>query len=602
MARRLCTGALGLSLILAACDQAPAPTSPAAPLAAEALGSGLNAEYFNGLDFSGSPLQRTESRLDFDWKRGAPAPGIGADAFTLRLSGEVSAPTAGTYTFYATADDGVRLNVNGQTVLNDYRAHSARESRGAVDLAAGERVPIELEYFEREGSASLKLEWSGPGVPRQVIPAARLYTSASPAPAPGQTYYVAPDGNDGGPGSQAQPWRTPDKAATTLRPGDTALFRGGVYPDGYLFITRTGTPGRPITYRAYPGETPVVRMASDNGGATLEGASYITVEGLTFEYVRPNPDGQTPQSAIGISINPGLSADGSRTPRLPHHVHIAGNTVRGFPAGGINTGLSDYVIIEGNTISETSRYAPNEPSAISLGSLVNLNARPGSHHIVRANTVYNNENRLPGTAIGLNYISDGNCIIVDDTRLAQAKENYSGYLQPFLAGGLVYEPYESQTLIENNLCVNNGGRGVHVYKSDHVLARNNTLYQNLQTLGQGMEGELSAYLAGDVHFVNNIVVARPGAVATVNAETTGVVFERNLHFGSDNVADRSGSDLFADPLFVAPGPDPRTADFRLRPGSPAIDAAVGSNAPYDDLGRTRRPLGAGPDLGAWETR
>ncbi len=175
-------------LLLAACasslEQAPTPkTPPQSPVETAAeVGTGLSGAYFSNLEFSGPTVTRLEPRIDFDWGSGAPAGGIGSDGFSARYSGELSAPSDGLYTFYATADDGVRLNVGAGRVLDDFSNHTARTSSGTVELRANGRVPISLEYFENEGRASLRLEWSGPGVTRQVIPTARLFAVAVPVP------------------------------------------------------------------------------------------------------------------------------------------------------------------------------------------------------------------------------------------------------------------------------------------------------------------------------------------------------------------------------------------------------------------------------------
>ena len=184
MTRHLYTGALSLALALTACGQ-PLPTqtqvSPAPLLSGAAAGSGLSAEYFDRKDFTNSRIKRPEQTVNFDWGTGSPGTGIAPNTFSARYSGELTAPTAGTYTFYVTADDGMRLNLNGQSVVDDFTDHGARTSTGTLTLSAGQRVPVLLEYYENTGAASLKLEWSGPGITRQVIPASALSPTASPA-------------------------------------------------------------------------------------------------------------------------------------------------------------------------------------------------------------------------------------------------------------------------------------------------------------------------------------------------------------------------------------------------------------------------------------
>lgn len=99
------------------------------------------------------------------------------------------------------------------------------------------------------------------------------------APEPGRTYYVAPGGDDGGPGTLSEPWATIQKAAAAMYPGDTVCVRGGTYT-GSVAPSRSGTTHSYISYRAYPGETPVLH----GGGTTgfdLTGRSWIRLEGLT---------------------------------------------------------------------------------------------------------------------------------------------------------------------------------------------------------------------------------------------------------------------------------------------------------------------------------
>src|SRR4029077_9910863 len=101
-----------------------------------------------------------------------------------------------------------------------------------------------------------------------------------PAPFAGATtYYVAPppSGNDGNPGTLAQPWATLQQAADTVGPGDTVQVRAGNYAGGYF--ETSGTGALPITLEAYPGESPAI--TDDNpttpDGINLEGASYMIV-------------------------------------------------------------------------------------------------------------------------------------------------------------------------------------------------------------------------------------------------------------------------------------------------------------------------------------
>ena len=80
------------------------------------------------------------------------------------------------------------------------------------------------------------------------------------------TYYVSPSGNDAGPGSQTQPFASPQTAVTHLAPGDTLVFRQGTYY-GSIIVPQSGSAASPITLEAYPGETPLLDGAGPVTGA-----------------------------------------------------------------------------------------------------------------------------------------------------------------------------------------------------------------------------------------------------------------------------------------------------------------------------------------------
>ncbi|MBQ6137936.1 MAG: hypothetical protein IJI73_11270 [Kiritimatiellae bacterium] len=104
---------------------------------------------------------------DSPWPAGGPAPG---DRFACRLTGMVDVPADGTYEFFLTSDDGVRLLLDGALVLSDPSPHQERTRSESVALTAGWKT-VEILYYENAGSEALKLEWSGPGLAREVVPA-----------------------------------------------------------------------------------------------------------------------------------------------------------------------------------------------------------------------------------------------------------------------------------------------------------------------------------------------------------------------------------------------------------------------------------------------
>ncbi|RMD73934.1 MAG: hypothetical protein D6820_17770, partial [Lentisphaerae bacterium] len=151
-------------------------TTPAPPPPGQ--GTGLTGSYFNDEEFSSRVLVRVDEGIDFDWKRAAPVTGVNPDHFSVRWEGEVEPAYSETITFYVRSDDGVRLWVDNQLLINNWQRQSAREVSAAIALEAGRRYPIRLEYFEATGDATVSLSWSGRSFAKEVIPAHRLYPSA----------------------------------------------------------------------------------------------------------------------------------------------------------------------------------------------------------------------------------------------------------------------------------------------------------------------------------------------------------------------------------------------------------------------------------------
>jgi hypothetical protein len=158
----------------------PATQLKAITASCNSNGTGLTAEYFSNSNAAGTfpatpTITKTEPFVFFDWAGAAPT-GISTDNFKARFSGFVQALDSGTYTFYVTADDGVRLWVNGQLLVNKWIDQGATEYSGTIKLKQCGKVPILLEYYENGGDAVCKLEWSTPIGSRQAIPTSQLYT------------------------------------------------------------------------------------------------------------------------------------------------------------------------------------------------------------------------------------------------------------------------------------------------------------------------------------------------------------------------------------------------------------------------------------------
>jgi hypothetical protein len=88
--------------------------------------------------------------------------------------------STGVYTFYTTSDDGVRLSVNGQPLVDNWTDHGPVENLGTISLVAGQLYAITMEFYENGGGATAQLSWSGPSVAKQIIQSTALYPDSTP--------------------------------------------------------------------------------------------------------------------------------------------------------------------------------------------------------------------------------------------------------------------------------------------------------------------------------------------------------------------------------------------------------------------------------------
>ena len=164
-------------------------------------GSGLLGKYwtnttgvaFTNVTFTRLPtLTRTDATVNFNWNNTGPAPAIGQTIFTTRWTGSVQPQFNETYTFYATADDGVRLWINGQLLVDGWVDQAATTYQGSITLKAQQLYNIRMDYYQNGGGAVATLAWSSPSTPQTILPQTQLYPFTNPPPA---VVLTAPAGN-----------------------------------------------------------------------------------------------------------------------------------------------------------------------------------------------------------------------------------------------------------------------------------------------------------------------------------------------------------------------------------------------------------------------
>lgn len=140
------------------------PTNTPVPTNAGFVGS-----YFDNKDLTSLKFTRVDPTINFNWGKGSPNSLIGNDTFSIIWNGYIAPPVNNIYTFYAYSDDGVRVWVNNQLIIDKWFNRSAREYMGTISLNGGQAYNIKVSYYENSGNAVIKLSWSSPNLPKQIL-------------------------------------------------------------------------------------------------------------------------------------------------------------------------------------------------------------------------------------------------------------------------------------------------------------------------------------------------------------------------------------------------------------------------------------------------
>jgi hypothetical protein len=475
--------------------------------------------------------------------------------------------------------------------------------------------------------------------------------AGTPSPTGGPVSWVAIDGDDAGPGTRDEPWATLQHAAESVGPGATVYVGEGVY-EQRVQIRASGTPGRPITFAAAPGERVVLDGSSlevpagQNAMIAIDSQRFVTIRGFEITGYRSDVSGHVP---IGILVTG--AAD---------HIRVAGNVVRdmGTTFEGRNGGDAHGIAVFG-----TAGDHPIEEVEIVDNELANLTLGSSEALVVNGNV---KDFRIEG-----NKVHDTNNIGIDvigfegtapDPTVDQARDgivrgnvvwNVDSYGNPAYGNDRsadgIYVDGGRDILVEGNT-IHDVNIGIEL-ASEHagrstrnVTARNNLVYDstaigiaiggydrrrgstedcvilnNTVVNTDGVELLVQFDTRNNV-IANNVVVAGPRHVFVENAyrENAGNTLDHNLYSSVDGSSAgtwlwkgvgyddfdrwraRSGNDrhsTFADPGFM----DAAAHDFSIRAGSPAVDAGafLAASGSTDLRGEPRAQAG-GIDLGAFE--
>jgi beta-glucosidase len=295
---------------------------PASSLSTGASGQGtrgLAGEYFDNPKLEGAPrLTRVDTRMDFRWTLNSPGRGIPFDWYSARWTGTITAPASGLPNIGIEGNDGYRLYLDDQLVIDNWKKQSFGRRIAAVDFKPATVHRIRLEYFETSGNARVRLLWDAGVVDdsREAI----------------------------------------DRAVETARKSDVAIIVAGVEEGEFRDRARLGLPGRQpalIDAIAATGKPVVVVLIGgsaitmpwiDRAGAVLDAwypgeAGGEAVADVLFGDA--NPGGRLPITFPVAEGQLPLSYNHKPTGRGDDYVDLTGQPL--FPFGfGLSYTTVDY--------------------------------------------------------------------------------------------------------------------------------------------------------------------------------------------------------------------------------------------------------------------
>ncbi len=415
------------------------------------------------------------------------------------------------------------------------------------------------------------------------------------------TYYVAPNGNDTFNGSSSNPWATLQHAVETIAPGDTILVRSGTYAG--CRIRNSGTVSAPKTLARDVGATVVINTP----GPQNSHSSLIEIEnGSGTEVTDWIVDGfevaNSPHHGIDIRI----------TNRITIRNCYAHNSAPAASGDGIFLAFSSHPLIENNEVAFNTEHGIYDSNS-------------ADYPTIRGNRSHNNN----GGGIQLNADFSSKCpcgTTVRDGIISFATvENNVIYENGVNGGSAINADGVDDSVFRNNLIYSNHAFGISLFSIDgsHGSSRNK-VYNN--TIVQAIDGRWCLNIpkskgnggspVGNI-VKNNILYTERTDKGSIDVYSTAagvltsdynVVVDRFSTNGGTSVTstlaqwrtfgyDAHSLISTAAALFV----DPAAGDYRLKEGSPAIDA--GTNLSPDvvaDIVGTARPQRLAYDIGCYE--
>jgi hypothetical protein len=397
---------------------------------------------------------------------------------------------------------------------------------------------------------------------------------------PASIYFVVQGAAKGGSGSADSPFASIYEPREKLGAGDIVYIRGGVFDEldpfdpslsANLVISidnaATGSSDAPIAYVGYPDEPPVIGSREADHGIFFDQEVFPVSFYLFSNLVFTDVDRALPLSAIGHRVVGSCFFDGGRG---------SGGVV------GISAESSSITLL-GNLFLYNGGHRNADHHAFQVG---------GQGTIENIEFAFNHvEDQRGGSSVHVDGSDAGDFVddvwIHDNLFIGSERANVA-----FGRGGGDPEPELRSISFYNNVIVGSDAEGLRVDHPDATVELlQNTFFRNA---GAAIAVERAG--AGRIALSNNILRAEDGrgyVTLAAAADPSAVVAGPNLCFGAGSCPAWFTAPIQGDPLFFG------ILDFRLRAGSPAVDAGEATDIAADHVG-TPRPAGAGYDLGAFE--
>ncbi len=426
-------------------------------------------------------------------------------------------------------------------------------------------------------------------------------------------YYVATDGNDDNAGTIEAPWKTIQKAADTVKAGDTVCVRGGTYHEKVEMKT-SGTDGAYITFESCGEEVAVIDGESipvrendeENALIIVSDKSYIRIKGFCVtNYVSTNE-----------YVPAGIRLSGSG-----QHIEILGCTVCGIKTTYTGAAGQDRNA-HGISVYGTNGEAPLD-SVVIDGCEVYDNMLGWSESVVLNGNVTNfrvtNNKIHDNDNIGIDFIGfeetapyndqarNGICSGNEVWNISSAN---NGAYDDICADGIYVDGGKSIVIERNKVW--NCDIGIEVASehagriTENITIRNNVIYGCKAVAGLAFGGyDEERGGAENIRITNNTLYDNePQILIQYDFQSDTNVIRNNIFYkGTDFEGDSENilisHNVTEDPAFV----NEEKADFHLADGSPAIDTGLNDEFTGDlDMDNHDRVSGDGIDCGAYESR